>query len=147
MKIAVVGSRKFKDEEFIYDKLSKYFTHYSHEDVLISGGARGVDTIAEEFLDRWLTSIIVYYDFNWEEFKPTKQIFEAKWDDLSQPGAIIKTNRYGKKYDARAGFRRNKLIINEADKVIAFWNGSSTGTKHSIDLAIKANKPIDIYIR
>ena len=133
MKIAVVGSREFKDEDFIMEKLHDE-TKFLVEDryTIISGGARGVDTIAEAFA---------------KERDIETKIFEAKWNDLTQPGAIIKTSRNGKKYDARAGFRRNKLIINEADKVIAFWNGSSKGTKHSIDLAIKANKPLDIYVR
>ena len=36
---------------------------------------------------------------------------------------------------------------NEADKIIAFWDGRSKGTKISIDMAIKANKNIDIYVR
>lgn len=41
----------------------------------------------------------------------------------------------------------NELIINEADIVIAFWEGKSKGTKHLIDLAIKAGKPLNIYVR
>ena len=40
-----------------------------------------------------------------------------------------------------------EFIKGSADKVIAFWDGKSNGTKYSIDLAIKANKPVDIYIR
>ena len=46
-----------------------------------------------------------------------------------------------------AGFVRNKDIINQADFVIAFWDGKSKGTKSSIDLALNAGKPIDVYIR
>lgn len=49
-------------------------------------------------------------------------------------------NEYGK----RAGFIRNQLIVNDADKVVAFWNGISRGTKHSIELARKAGKEIEI---
>jgi hypothetical protein len=47
-------------------------------------------------------------------------------------------DRYGK----RAGFLRNVDIIAAADMVIAFWDGVSKGTKHSIGLAHKARKPI-----
>jgi hypothetical protein len=43
-------------------------------------------------------------------------------------------------YGKSAGFIRNELIINEADMVLAFWDGVSKGTKHSIDLAEKAGK-------
>ncbi len=136
MKIAVVGSRKFKDEEFVGKILS---SELGGHDTLISGGAIGVDTWAEEVIPI-LNSGLANYEIK-------KIIFKPDWNDLSQPGAIIKINKHGEKYDARAGFRRNKLIIDEADKVIAFWDGKSKGTKHSIDLAIKANKPLDIYVR
>jgi len=56
-------------------------------------------------------------------------------DFLGCKSIIIKPewNKYGKS----AGYKRNSLIINEADKVVAFWKGESKGTKHSIDLAIK----------
>ena len=60
-----------------------------------------------------------------------KTIFKPDWD----------------KYGKSAGFIRNKLIIDEADMVLAFWDGSSKGTKHSIDLAIAAGKPLNIYVR
>lgn len=40
-------------------------------------------------------------------------------------------NTYGK----RAGFIRNQEIIDNSDFVIAFWDGISKGTKHSLDLA------------
>lgn len=43
-----------------------------------------------------------------------------------------------------AGFKRNIQIIDESDEVIAFWDGKSKGTKHSIDYANSKNKPITI---
>lgn len=46
-----------------------------------------------------------------------------------------------KKYGKKAGFLRNEDIIKNSDVVVAFWNGSSKGTKHSIDLAKKQKKP------
>lgn len=136
MKIAVVGSRGFKDKEFVKDMVAKQL---NSGDYLVSGGARGVDTWAEE--------IIPILETGLADFKIHKKIFEAKWDDLNAPGAVIKTNKQGKKYNVRAGYTRNKLIIDNADIVLAFWDGKSKGTKHSIDLAIKAGKPLDIYVR
>lgn len=47
-------------------------------------------------------------------------------------------------YGKRAPLERNKLIINECDCVLAFWDGKSHGTKFTIDLAKEANKPIKI---
>lgn len=44
------------------------------------------------------------------------------------------------KYGKSAGYRRNKDIIDKCDTVIAFWNGKSPGTQHSINIATKLNK-------
>jgi hypothetical protein len=62
------------------------------------------------------------------EFNIPIKIYEAEWD----------------KYGKRAGYIRNELIINDCDAVIAFWDGKSKGTKHSLDLANKQNKATKI---
>ncbi len=49
------------------------------------------------------------------------EVFRADWD------------RHGKS----AGFLRNQHIVEAADGLVAFWDGTSKGTKHSIDLAVK----------
>lgn len=43
-------------------------------------------------------------------------------------------------YGKRAGYLRNIDIIEASNIVIAFWDGQSKGTKHSIDIATKAKK-------
>lgn len=43
-----------------------------------------------------------------------------------------------------AGPIRNKLIINEADYVIAFWDGRSRGTANSINLAKQKGITINV---
>ncbi len=43
-----------------------------------------------------------------------------------------------------AGYKRNVDIINNSDWVFAFWDHSSKGTKHSIDISKKFKKPIEI---
>jgi hypothetical protein len=135
MKIAVVGSRNWKDEMLIQHKIFEYF--YGNPIIydFISGGANGVDKIAEKWID-YLNDekYIIWRNPNAEYLprqKTKKIIFLPDWD----------------KYGKSAGYIRNKLIVEEADKIIAFWDGHSKGTKHTIDLAIEAKKPIDIYIR
>ena len=39
-----------------------------------------------------------------------------------------------------AGFIRNELIVDDSDIVIAFWDGLSRGSEHSINLAKKQGK-------
>jgi len=46
-----------------------------------------------------------------------------------------------KSHGRAAGPIRNKQIIELSDAVLAFWDGSSPGTKSSIDWAVKLNKP------
>ena len=48
------------------------------------------------------------------------------------------------KYGKRAGFIRNEDIIKNCDCVIAFWDGISKGTTHSLSLCEKYNKPYKI---
>jgi hypothetical protein len=55
-------------------------------------------------------------------------IFPADWD----------------KYGKAAGFIRNEDIIKNCDGVIAFWDHKSNGTKHSILLCEKYNKPCKV---
>lgn len=45
-----------------------------------------------------------------------------------------------------AGFIRNQKIIQDADAVVVFWDGSSLGTKHSIKLAQESNKPLQVFV-
>lgn len=56
-------------------------------------------------------------------------VFAAEWD------------RYGK----AAGFIRNQEIVESADFVVAFWDGESRGTQHSIALARKTGTPHYIF--
>ena len=107
-KIAVVGSRGFNDYSLLERTLTPYLPF-----VLVSGGARGADSLAERFADK----------NNLE-----KIIFKPDWD----------------KYGKRAGFLRNIKIIDESDMVIAFWDGNSSGTKSSIDLAREKNKELSV---
>lgn len=50
--------------------------------------------------------------------------------------------RYGK----RAGFIRNYAMVGNADAVIAVWDGTSPGTKHSIDLARSCGKRVFVFL-
>ncbi len=113
MVIAIVGSRTWVEDGRIAQIVS--LIQRKHPDALIiSGGARGVDTIAIRVAKRLGLSTKVY---------------PADWD----------------KHGKRAGFLRNQTLVSEADVVIAFWDGESRGTAHSIELAENAGKPCYIY--
>ena len=75
------------------------------EDTIISGGARGADQLAEHFANQNNIPKIIH--------KPD-YVKYTKWT---------------------APKERNTLIVNDADYMIAFWDGKSGGTKDSIDKA------------
>lgn len=66
-----------------------------------------------------------------DEYNIELEVFEANWD----------------KYGKQAGPIRNQEIVDEADYVLAFWDGESRGTKDTIDKAVKAGIPVDVFIR
>lgn len=70
------------------------------------------------------------------------KICEDIFDEYGLPKIIHYAD--WKKYGKSAGFKRNPLIINDSNIVIAFWDGKSKGTKNSIDIALSLNKPIKI---
>lgn len=108
-KIAIVGSRDYLK----LFKVKKLMRRLPKDCVVVSGGARGVDQLAETIAkERGLETLI----------------FKAEW------------NKYGKV----AGMKRNEDIVKAADLVVAFWNGFSSGTEHSIYLAKKLNKEVII---
>lgn len=111
MKIAVIGSRDFKDRNWVNKILMKELA--GTDTSVISGGASGVDTWVKEFCDKECTEC--------EVIRPLY------------------------KFGDKAPLYRNAEIIARADKVIAFWNGSSIGTKWTIDYAKARGKPVIIY--
>ena len=50
------------------------------------------------------------------------------------------------KYRRGAPLKRNITIIENADLVLAFWDGTSRGTKYVIDNCRKRNVPVKIHL-
>lgn len=48
------------------------------------------------------------------------------------------------KFGKSAGYKRNEQMAQNADALVAFWNGNSRGTKHMIDLAYKYNLKVRV---
>lgn len=113
--VLVVGSRTITDEEKIFNELNKYCDENT---VIVSGGARGVDSIAEK-----------YADINNLE----KVIMPADW------------NKYGKRAGYIRNDAMHKYIANFPNRLcIAFWDGMSKGTAQNFKLAEKYNTPLII---
>ena len=50
------------------------------------------------------------------------------------------------RYGRSAPLKRNLLIIDYSDLVIAFWDGKSRGTKYVIDHCEKQGVNVEVYI-
>lgn len=126
LKTIVAGSRGITDYNLICAAIKESGFEISE---VVSGKAKGVDSLGE----RWAK----------ENDTPIKD-FPAKWDDLSHPDAVIKTNSSGRQYDALAGHRRNQEMADYAEALIAITNGSS-GAADMIERAKK--KGLTIFIK
>jgi len=124
MKVAVIGSRSFTDQKLLFSTLDEI----GGKTVIVSGGAPGADRLGERYA---------------EANGLVKEIYKADWNNLKHPEAVIRF-KHGRQYDANAGFRRNKVIVDSADLVVAFWDGNSRGTKHALDYARSQGKEIRI---
>ena len=134
MKIIVAGSRSITDYELvkrvIFEVLAKYNIMSLQLVEIVSGHAPGVDLLGERWAD---------------ENQVKKTLFPATWDDLITLPVKIKTNKFGKKYNALAGFNRNGKMADYADILIAFWDGKSPGTKDMLNCMVDRNKTFWLY--
>lgn len=77
MKLAIVGSRDFQDYKLLYNKVFELFGIGSIEKI-ISGGARGADTLAEQFA---------------RECSIPLQVFEADWKTYGRSAGFIRNQK------------------------------------------------------
>ena len=105
-RVIIAGGRDFGDYELLYRKLDTYLGNKMPNVQIVSGLARGADTLGLRYAQ----------DHNLDTAR-----FPAEWD------------RWGR----GAGYIRNREMADNADALIAFWDGRSKGTKHMIDLAVE----------
>ena len=109
-KIAIVGSRDFNDYEVLYNILKEYCFDIDHEGdsngdwcevlyhkhdktIIVSGGARGADTLAEKFAN---------------EFGFEKVIFKPDWDLFGKSAGFIRNKKIVDACDVLFAFQINK---------------------------------------
>lgn len=118
MKVLACGSRMFAldggGRRIVRERLDEIYEDADSPDFhLVAGGANGPDEWARE----WAVEAGVDHT-----------VLYAQWED------------YGK----RAGIIRNIAMLNmNPDLVLAFWDGKSRGTQHTIDEARKRGIPVE----
>lgn len=114
MRVIIAGSRGITNYEVIVKAVVASGFPIT---TVISGTARGVDQLGEEYARR--NNIPV-------------ERYPALW-------------KVNGKFDKSAGYKRNAIMVQIADAVIAIWDGVSPGTKSTIDLAGKKGIPCFVY--
>jgi len=111
MRVIIAGSRGINNYDVVLAAIEE-----SGFDVttVVSGGARGVDTLGE----RYAESKNIQVD-----------TFLPQWD------------LYGKS----AGYIRNSTMAENAECLVAIWDGKSRGTKNMIETATRKN--LKVYVK
>ena len=107
MRIAVIGSRDVAAIDFA-------LVGAEPGDVIVSGGARGADTLAAE---------------------------AAREAGLEVRVHLPDYARHGR----AATHIRNREIVADCDRLVAFWDGESKGTASTIAYAHRCGKPVQIF--
>jgi hypothetical protein len=126
MKIIIAGSRTITEYGFIEEAVEESGFEITE---VVSGTAKGVDKLGELWAENNDVDIME---------------FPADWKNITVPGAVIKTNKYGS-YNAIAGHMRNAEMAKYADALIAVWDGRSNGTYNMIKRMEAHNKPVFVY--
>ena len=120
MKIGITGSRNVTKKELVYFILKHVCNTYKLKPTALkSGGANGVDKIAEEFFKQ-------YFDINAQVLKPDYEAFKGR--------------------ERLAPLARNGDIVKDNDYVIAIWAGETPegkgGTWDATKKAIAMQIPV-----
>jgi hypothetical protein len=119
MRLAIIGNRNFTDEARFEKCVAEALATWECErpDKIVSGGARGADSLAEQWARRngFAEEDIIVHAANWK--------------------------RDGK----AAGIIRNYDIVRDATHFLAFPSRSGRGTQHTIGVAQGKGKPVIVH--
>lgn len=140
--LAVIGSRTYGGAVDVHYAMDAYL--FGCERV-VSGGARGVDRDAEEYATGRGLGVTSYRP---RRMQDSQYVVEKIVDGVNQ-GAIDnpKTGvawRFATFRDA--ALKRNWWIVRDATRVLALWDGDSTGTAHGIAAATRLGRDLRIWM-
>lgn len=137
MKVAIVGSRNYEPLREVIDFVETLPLSFT----IVSGGARGVDMTAESTARGRGMKVI--------SFRPvigSRDRFYVDRHEMHRTECEILTVNGPYPVWAVAAFQCNQLIVQEADRVVAFWDGVSEGTRHTIALAERSGHPAEVFL-
>ncbi|MDQ6880319.1 MAG: DNA-processing protein DprA [Candidatus Dormibacteraeota bacterium] len=98
------------------DRVADYVNALPHGASIITGSASGVDAAATKTARSKGIAI---------------QVIPASFDELADPSKSA---------------ARNQRLVDACDILVAFWDGSSKGTRNTVDRALDSGKEVHIFI-
>ena len=111
--------------------------------VLISGGALGIDQFWMEVglhLELPVMAILPFEGYNDRWPKSSKDKYEVLLDKCVE---VMYACEPG--YAAHKMQTRNEWMVDNCDILMAYWDGSESGTSNCIDYAVKRKKIVNIF--
>jgi hypothetical protein len=106
MRVIVTGDRDWYAPELAAEVVKRLLVRYGPDLVIVHGGATGIDWSFTQACGKLGVKI---------------EVHPARWDDLESPGAVIRENKYGVRYNANAGPIRNaEMVAAGAGMCVAF---------------------------
>ena len=127
MKVAIVGSRRYENKKKIKDFIFKLKQQYGEKTIIVSGGCK---TGADKYAKKYSLELGLMY----EEYPPFHEPYNLY--------CTMPESRYGKDFNMKNFFARNKIIAGTADFIVAFIpeGVEANGTKNVLEYAKKLNK-------
>lgn len=113
-RVLICGSRDYSKRKAIEGVIDAMKEVHGERLVIIAGGARGADAIAEQAARLKGVKVVVV---------------KADWSRGRSAGII----------------RNNLMLDMQPNEVVAFWDGQSKGTEHTISEAQRCKIPVTIY--
>ena len=150
MVVGIVGSRDYPDLFWVRSVVEALAR--KHPDaVVVSGGAQGVDLTAEDAVRACGLAVVSYRPYRYDSVDGHDEwsIETVTYGDAAQALVVAKHRRISPPYFrtfAQAAFHRNGWIVEDAARLLAFWDGVSTGTADTLRKARVAGVPDYVYL-
>ena len=129
MRVGIIGSRTYENKRKIRETVYRLKQQFGDELTIVSGGCKdGADKYAKKYA--------IELDCKYIEFNPAhtvRNLYSALHDAY-----------YGKEYNVKYFFQRNKMLANYIDYLIGFDSGNSNGLAYTIKEAKKKGKKVVI---
>lgn len=142
MIVGVIGSREFPLLDLVVEYIDRIARKYPNARI-ISGGARGVDRAAEEHAASRSLEVVSYRPLEVPGDELMSGINAFTIETVTVPENLSCGRRINPPFFktwAKAAYARNGWIVDDSTVVVAFHDGTSTGTANGIELAQRADK-------